>query len=183
MSIPKVPKNQLTEQIIGLREEKDHFFKADLDSPLPPEERPTFKGLKYYPPDEAYRVPARLERLDKPDPALIITSTGSRQSYLKYGTLRFEIGGVRLELKAYKSTEDPFARSLFVPFSDETSGSETYGSGRYLDLEESGGDEYQLDFNLAYNPYCAYNSNYTCPIPPRENRLRVKILAGEKNYK
>lgn len=183
MSIPKIPKNQRTEQINRLREEKDGFFKTDLDSPIPLEERPTFKGLKYYTPDEAYRVLARLELLDKLEPVTIITSIGSRQSYLKYGNLRFEISGVKLELKAYKSTEDPFARSLFVPFSDETSGSETYGSGRYLDLEESGGDEYELDFNLAYNPYCAYNPDYTCPIPPRENRLQVKILAGEKNYK
>ena len=183
MSIPKIPKNQLTEQINGLREEKDHFFKTDLDSPLPPEERPTFKGLKYYPPDERYRVSTRLERLDKPGPVSIMTSAGSRQSYLEYGHLRFEINGMRFELKAYKSTEDPFARSLFVPFSDETSGSETYRSGRYLDLEESGADTCELDFNLAYNPYCAYNPNYICPIPPKENRPQVKILAGEKNYK
>jgi len=88
-----------------------------------------------------------------------------------------------LRLFVYKSAEDPFARSLFIPFSDETSGSETYKAGRYLDLEEQGGDDYELDFNLAYNPYCAYNDQYTCPIPPRENKLPIRILAGEKNYK
>lgn len=183
MPIPTTPTDQATDQINGLRLEKDQFFRTDPDSPLRPEERPIFKGLKYFPPDEAYRVSASLELLDKPEPVIFITSKGSRQSYLKYGTLQFEINGVRLDLKVYKSTEDPFARSLFVPFSDETSGSETYGSGRYLDLEESGSDKYELDFNLAYNPYCAYNPNYTCPIPSRENRLQVKILAGEKNYK
>jgi uncharacterized protein (DUF1684 family) len=73
--------------------------------------------------------------------------------------------------------------SLFIPFRDKTSGSETYSSGRYLDLEESGGDEYELDFNKAYNPYCAYNMSYTCPVPPRENILPVMISAGEKNYR
>jgi len=102
---------------------------------------------------------------------------------VKYGRVEFDLNGMRLRLVVYKSAEDPFARSLFIPFSDETSGRETYGSGRYLDLEEQGGDDYELDFNLAYNPYCAYNDQYTCPIPPRENRLPVRILAGEKNYK
>lgn len=183
MSKPMIRMSQFIEQIMTFRDEKDQFFRTDLDSPLLPEERPIFKGLKYYPPDESYRLSARLEPLDKPGPLMIVTSKGALQPYLKYGTFRFEINKAKLELKAYKSTEDPFARSVFVPFSDETSGSETYGSGRYLDLEESGGDEYEIDFNLAYNPYCAYNPNYTCPVPPKENRLQVKILAGEKNYK
>jgi uncharacterized protein (DUF1684 family) len=102
---------------------------------------------------------------------------------LKFGLFTFEVEGQHLKLIAYKSVEDPYARSLFLPFSDETSGHETYAAGRYLDLEEQGGDDYELDFNLAYNPYCAYNEDYTCPVPPFENKLSVKILAGEKNYK
>lgn len=97
--------------------------------------------------------------------------------------MEFGLGDSRFQLTVFKSAEDPFTRSLFVPFSDQTSGSETYGSGRYLDIEEQGGDSYELDFNLAYNPYCAYNEEYTCPIPPKENRLPVRIAAGEKNYK
>ncbi len=114
---------------------------------------------------------------------MITSSKGSQQAYLKYGTLSFELQGKRLKLYVYKSAEDPFSRSLFVPFSDATSGIETYKSGRYLDLEEQGGDEYDLDFNMAYNPYCAYNEEYICPIPPGENTIAVKIMAGEKNYK
>lgn len=170
-------------ELDDLRREKNDFFRTDLDSPIPSEQRSTFKGLNYFPPDTNYKVQARLERLDKPEPVLITTSTGSRQSYVKYGTIRFTILGIQLRLTVYKSAEDPFAISLFIPFSDQTSGSETYDAGRYLDLEEDGGDDYDLDFNLAYNPYCAYNDQYTCPIPPPENKLLVKILAGEKKYK
>lgn len=83
----------------------------------------------------------------------------------------------------YKSVEDPYARSLFLPLSDETSGHETYAVGRYSDLEEEARDDYELDFNIAYNPYCAYGEDYARAVPPVENRLLVKILAGEKNYK
>ncbi len=171
------------EEISSARLEKDVYFRDDPDSPIPSRQRLDFKGLNYYPPDPSYKIPARLDRLDKPDQVMITTSKGSRQAYTKYGAFSFQLQGRRLELFAYKSTEDPFSRSLFVPFSDATSGDETYKSGRYLDLEEQGGDDYDLDFNMAYNPYCAYNEDYICPIPPRENRLAVKILAGEKNYK
>jgi uncharacterized protein len=177
------PVDPYEQQIDTLRREKDEYFRGDLDSPIPLEKRSTLRGLNYYPPGKRYLVSARLERFDKPEPILIQTSTGSRQSYVKYGRLEFDLNGTILRLIVYKSAEDPFSRSLFIPFSDETSGGETYGSGRYLDLEEQGGDDYELDFNLAYNPYCAYNDQYTCPIPPRENMLPVRILAGEKNYK
>jgi uncharacterized protein len=175
--------DQYEHEINNLRHEKDEFFRTDLDSPILPEHRSTFKGLNYYAVDRSFKVSARLDRSNKPELVFISTSTGSRQSYLKYGIIEFGIKGTRLRLTVYKSAEDPFARSLFLPFSDETSGSETYGSGRYLDLEEEGGDDYELDFNLAYNPYCAYNDQYTCPIPPREDKLPIKILAGEKKYK
>ena len=106
-----------------------------------------------------------------------------RQAYLRYGAFAFRIQGRSLKLVVYKSAEDPYARSLFIPFSDETSGRETYAAGRNLDHEEQGGDDYELDFNMAYNPYCAYSEEYACPMPPAENKLPVKILAGEKNYK
>jgi len=139
--------------------------------------------LIYYSPDPTYRVKARLDRYDRPEPTMVVTSKGTKQAYMKHGTFTFQLQGAKLRLFVYKSAEDPFARSLFIPFSDETSGSETYKAGRYLDLEEQGGDDYELDFNLAYNPYCAYNDQYSCPIPPRENKLPIKILAGEKNYK
>src|SRR2546429_9786608 len=114
---------------------------------------------------------------------MMATSTGPRQAYLRYGALAFEMEGRSLKLIVYKSAEDPYARSLFIPFSDETSGRETYAAVRYLDLEGQGSDDYELDFNPAYKSYCAYGEQYTCPIPSIENKLPVKILAGEKNYK
>jgi uncharacterized protein (DUF1684 family) len=132
--------------------------------------------------DETYGASTRLERFDSPKHIVMATSTGTRQTYLRHGAFSFEIKGQRLKLIVYKSAENPYARSLFIPISDETSSHETYVSGRYLDLEEQGSDD-ELDFNMAYNPYCAYSEDYSCPIPPVENRLPVKILAGEKNYK
>jgi uncharacterized protein len=174
---------QFEQEIISLRADKDSFLRNDMDSPIPPSERSNFKGLKYFPPDEGYRVASKLERFDTPKPTFIATSTGTRQSYLRYGAFIFHIQGKNLKLFVYKSAEDAHAHSLFVPFSDESSAHETYAAGRYLDLEEQGGEDYELDFNMAYNPYCAYSEDYTCPIPPAENKLPVKILAGEKNYK
>jgi uncharacterized protein (DUF1684 family) len=176
-------KTQFEQEILSLRVDKDSFLGKDMDSPIPPSDRSSFKGLNYFPPDQAYRVTTKLERFDKPKPVVMATSRGTRQAYLKHGTLTFQIKGTSLKLVVYKSAEDPYSRSLFAPFSDATSGRETYASGRYLDLEEQGGDDYELDFNMAYNPYCAYSEEYTCPIPPAENKLPVEILAGEKNYK
>src|SRR5256712_13979001 len=106
-----------------------------------------------------------------------------RQAYLRDGAFAFRIQGRSLKLVVYKSAEDPYARSFFIPFADETSGRESYAAGRYLDHEEQGGDDYESDCNNAYNLYFAYSEEYTCPIPPVENKLSVKILAGEKNYK
>jgi uncharacterized protein (DUF1684 family) len=176
-------KTQFQQEVLSLRADKDSYLRNDMDSPIPPNERPNFKGLKYFPPDQGYRVTSKLERFDMPKLFMIATSTGTRQAYLRYGAFTFEIEERSLKLIVYKSTEDPYARSLFVPFSDETSGRETYAAGRYLDIEEQGGNDYELDFNMAYNPYCAYSEEYTCPIPPVENKLPVNILAGEKNYK
>jgi uncharacterized protein len=171
------------QELRSLRVDKDSFLRDDMDSPIPLGERSSFKGLNYFPPDESYRVTSKLERFDAPTPIMMGTSTRTRQAYVRYGALTFKLEGRIIRLIVYKSAEDPYARSLFVPFSDQTSGHETYGAGRYLDIEEHGGVDYILDFNTAYNPYCAYSGEYTCPIAPVENRLPVKILAGEKNYK
>ncbi len=173
----------LQHEINIFRAEKDSHFGSDPDSPIPREERSRFKGLKYFPPSPAYRVKARLVRLERPDIIAMTTSKGTTQPYLGHGVFNFELEGKKLRLHCYKAAGDPHDRSLFTPFTDETSGKETYGSGRYLDIEDTEGDDYVLDFNLAYNPYCAYSENYVCPFPPRENRLPVRVPAGEKNYK
>ena len=136
--------------------------------------------MNYYFPDPAYRVRAGLDRYEKPEPIIVATSKGNRQAYLKHGTFTFQLQGAKLRLFVYKSVEDPFARSLFIPFSNETSGRVRYAAGRYLDLEELGGDDYELDFNIVYIPYCAYGEEYTCPIPPAENKLPVGFLPDRR---
>src|SRR5260370_6008296 len=176
-------KTQFGQEVLSLRVEKDSFFRSDMESPIPSSDRSSFKGLNYFTHDEGYLVTSKLERFDSPKHIIMATSTGTRQPYLRYGAFTFEIKGHSVKLIVYKSAEDPYARGLFLPFSDETSCDETYAAGRYLDLEERGGDDYELDFNMAYNPYCAYSEDYTFPITPVENRLPVKILAGEKNDK
>lgn len=169
-----------------MRKEKDYWFHSDPQSPLPAELRPGFRGLEYFPLDPSYRLEVRLARLSNPEPVVLATSKGVPRPMLKVGYFDFEIGGATQRLYAYTAApqpghhhEDP---SLFVPFRDATSGKESYGAARYLDLEGSATDDYVLDFNLAYNPYCAYSEDYVCPFPPRENWLTVSIRAGEKNF-
>jgi uncharacterized protein (DUF1684 family) len=106
------------------------------------------------------------------------TSTGDVQNYVKYGRFQFEVNGEPAALTVYTSDRG----DMFVPFADATGGSETYGAGRYLEVEKIGNDRIHVDFNLAYNPWCAYSPAYSCPIPPAENRLEVPIRAGEKLF-
>lgn len=173
----------MVHEIENFRKEKDSYFGSDPDSPIPSEERSMFKGLKYFPASLDYRVKARLTKSGKPEVITMTTSKGTIRPYLTYGVFNFQLQGKALELHAYKAADDPHDHSLFVPFTDETSGKESYGAGRYLDIEENRSADYVLDFNMAYNPYCAYNENYVCPFPGRENRLPVAVRAGEKNYK
>jgi uncharacterized protein (DUF1684 family) len=166
------------------RQEKDGAFKYAHESPIPHEERDTFEGLKYYPVNAKYRFTVRLQKYSSPDVVVMATSTGTQQGYLRYGSFELSLDGKEYRLQVFKpehshGTEE----SLFVPFRDKTSGSETYGAGRYLDIPENETGIYELDFNKAYNPFCAYNPNYVCPMAPRENWLDIKIEAGEKLYR
>ncbi len=165
------------------RRQKDEFLRSSHESPIPHDQRHDFRGLRYWEYDPMYRVSARLRRFPNPDTIVMETSKGTAAEYHRYGTLEFRIGRKRLELMAYRSVQAHGHDSLFVPFRDATSGKETYGAGRYLDLELRSDDAYTLDFNLAYSPYCAYSDNYVCPFPPPENWLPVPISAGEKSYK
>jgi uncharacterized protein (DUF1684 family) len=172
-------------ELLKFRTEKDSFLRTSPASPLTKEDRRTFRGLHYYEPEPRFIVRATLHRVANPHRMTITTSTGDDRDAIKYGTLAFELAGRQYELGVYKFLDKPGkaqTRHLFVPFTDSTSGRETYGAGRYLDLEENETGEYVLDFNKAYNPYCAYNENYSCPIPPRENRLSLAITAGEKVF-
>jgi len=172
--------------IESMRREKDLFFKEDSDSPIPHKLRHTFTALAYFSVDAKYRVRAPLVRDPNPQKVVLATSTGVPREMIRVGFFEFEIDGTKQRLAAYKAVSQPGHRhedrSLFVPFRDATSGKETYGASRYLDIEEQSSDEYLLEFNLAYNPYCAYSDDYVCPFPPRENWLSVPIRAGEKNF-
>jgi len=173
------------ERIEEEREFKAGFFAAHPQSPIPPEDREEFKGLDYYPPDLAYRF--ELELHEHPDKKRIkmAYTRGEEQEFLRWGEFKFKIAGKEQVLQAYKS--DPDEERLFVPFKDATNGKETYGAGRYLDLDLEkhlkAEGKWILDFNGAYNPWCAYSENYTCPFVSPENWLRVPIRAGEKKYK
>ncbi len=169
---------ELLAQIDEFRRQKDRSFREDSDSPLLPEDRAKFRGLNYFPVDTSYTLKVRLQKYPNPETVKMLTSTGEQRDYLRYGYFEFALAGKQCRLDVFKL---PNTGHLFIPFRDSTSGQETYGAGRYLDLEE-GSDVYTLDFNMAYNPYCAYNTRYSCPIPPPQNRLEVAIKAGEKNY-
>jgi uncharacterized protein (DUF1684 family) len=171
-------------ELLQERREKDAVFRSGAQSPLPPAERSGFAGLKYYPPNPALRFHTKLNRYPAPKAVRLGTNTGEIQSGLRYGYFEFEVNGVTCRLQAYRMDDTPAEGGplLFIPFKDATSGSETYGAGRYIDLHENTSGIYDLDFNRAFNPYCAYGKGYSCPVPPEENRLAVPIRAGEKKY-
>jgi uncharacterized protein (DUF1684 family) len=166
----------------GFRLDKDEFFKTMPGSPIPVAERATFTGLPYYPVDEAMvfeGLPLEPYAGDEPSNFQIPTSDGKLRPAHRAGVLGFELDGARRQLTAY-TFDGGDGESLFVPFLDGTSGTETYGAGRYLDLEPEDDGTYTLDFNLAYHPSCVYDMKFSCPLTPAENRLPVRIEAGER---
>jgi len=164
------------------RAAKDEHFRTGADSPIPAGDRAAFLPLRYFPPDESWSVPASLDPADRSlQPVVDMpTSTGERRRMRRVGVLRFTLQGQRLDLSAFVEAGAPDTNRLLVPFADLTSGTETYGPGRYLDLDRTATGIYVIDFNRAYNPYCAYNAKYDCPYPPAENRLAIAVHAGER---
>jgi hypothetical protein len=160
------------------RREKDRFFKTHPQSPLELEQKRRFTGLSYFPENPALRLEVSVEEFPAKDVVVMQTSTGDAQRYQKFGKFKFTVEGEAAELTLYAA---PYG-GYFLPFVDSLAGMETYGAGRYLEPEPLGGGKFSVDFNLAYNPYCAYNERWSCPIPPRENRLKVPIRAGEKAF-
>jgi uncharacterized protein len=171
------------EQIKKEREEKDHFMRTNAESPFA-ENFKDFKGLKYFPVDAHYRIMASLTPIENKSVVELSTNDGVEQYYLPYAYAEFELDGAQNKLLILEVMEEGTQRgSLFLAFGDATSALETYGAGRYLDIKKvPGGSTIMLDFNLAYNPYCAYSHNFSCPLPPRENLLSIPIRAGEKAY-
>lgn len=159
------------------RHDKDEFFKSDPQSPLDQGQKQDFQGLKYYPENPDLRLELPLEKSPQPEAVILQTSTGEVREYLHAGQIRFEVGAEQAVLQVY---DDDYG--YFLPFVDASAPDETYGAGRYLEPHDLGNGLLQIDFNLAYNPYCAYNERWSCPLPPRENRLKVRIEAGEKKF-
>lgn len=143
-----------------------------------------FHGLKYFPVDARYRIDARFTAIDQKKPVMLPTSDGKQKTYLEYGYAGFKLDGIENKLLILEIMDTgPYRGTLFLAFADKTSASETYGAGRYLEVKKvPGAKSITLDFNEAYNPYCAYTDKYSCPFPPKENILNVAINAGEKTY-
>jgi uncharacterized protein (DUF1684 family) len=159
------------------RAEKDHFFKTHPQSPLTPEQQREFRGLSYFPESPELRLEVDVEPFPERETIEMQTSTGDVQAYQRFGRFQMAVEGHEAALTIYVS-----AHGYFLPFVDVLAGKETYGAGRYLEPEPLGGYKFLIDFNLAYNPYCAYNENFSCPLTPFENRLKVPIRAGEKLF-
>lgn len=182
------PEEEYVWEIKQFRHQKDQFFATSPDAPIPAHERQQFEGLRYFAPDLAYRVEAELERFPAPEVVQLGTTTGRMTQHYRYGEVRFTLHGEACRLTAYKSVgmedDEEESHELFLPFRDATSGQESYGAGRYLEVEEdaSGSGRLTLDFNLAYSPWCAYSEMYSCVLPPAENRLSVAVRAGERSY-
>jgi uncharacterized protein (DUF1684 family) len=167
----------------AFRADKDDYFKnAGAGSPIPVAEREAFTGLPYFPVDPALRFEGlTLEPYTGGEPSTfqIPTSDGKLRPAHRAGVLAFELGAVRHQLTGY-TFDDGEGEGIFVPFLDATSGTESYGAGRYLDIEPEHDGTYTLDFNLAYHPSCVYDPRYSCPLTPAENRLPIRVEAGER---
>lgn len=163
-------------QLEEFRQAKDEFFKDDPSSPLTHQQKHEFSGLSYFPENPALRLELQVEVFPEQKPVMMQTTTGDVQEHIRYGKVRFTVEEQEVELTVFRD-----AHGYFLPFVDGLAGKETYGAGRYLEPEESSSGKLVVDFNYAYNPYCAYNSQYSCPITPFENRIKVPIRAGEKN--
>ena len=165
------------------REEKDHFMRASSESPFVNNQK-DFKGLNYFPINAGYKIIASLTPVDQKEVVVLPTSDGKEQHYTKYAYAEFELDDVKNKLLILEVMEMGVHRgTLFLAFGDDTSAKETYGAGRYLDIRKvPGSSTMTLDFNLAYNPYCAYSDKFSCPLPLKENLLSVAIPAGEKTY-
>jgi uncharacterized protein (DUF1684 family) len=177
---PSAPdQGSYAEWLAAERAVKDQTFLASPGEPVPADKMKSVLPLRYFPIDPAYTLPAELKLADDRPTFEMPTSTGTLRRYQLVGALEFSFQGRMHSLGAFVPEGEAIV-DLFVPFADMTTGTETYPAGRYLDLSPTRTGFYTIDFNRAYNPYCAYNAAYECPFPPPSNRLKVAIRAGEK---
>ena len=163
--------------LIEFRKMKDEFFATDGQSPLTPGQKKNFKGLKYFPPNPDLDLEVVVAEYPDKQQVKMQTTTGEIQVYERFGKFSFSVDGQAAELTIYRS-EDGF----FLPFVDSLASRDTYPAGRYLEPVQLDEHRFRVDFNLAYNPYCAYNEYWSCPLTPFENRLKIPIRAGEKLF-
>ncbi len=172
--------------VVRFQQNLNATFRNPETSPLPDRFRKDFEGLDFFALDSTYQVKAKFTRTPEALPFLMPTNTGDKTEEVVYAKISFELNGKEHELEVYQNTEliqqANYKDYLFLPFSDLTNGEETYEGGRYLDLSIPEGDTILLDFNKAYNPYCAYNAKYSCPLVPKQNRLDTHIRAGVKAF-
>jgi hypothetical protein len=162
---------------LHFRSQKDEFFRTDPHSPLTETQRQSFSGLRYFPEAPELNLTLEVEEFPEKERLEMQTTTGDVQTYERFGRFRFTVDGEGAELTIYANPH-----GYFLPFADSLAGKETYGAGRYLEPERLPDGRFHIDFNMAYNPFCAYNELYSCPITPFENRIRVPIRAGEKVF-
>lgn len=159
------------------RVEKDRFFARHPQSPLTTLQKGNFSGLPYFPENPALRLEVDAEVFAEQEVVHIQTTKGDLQTYQRYGRFQFIVDGENAQLTIFKNEH-----GYFLPFIDTLAGKETYPAGRYLEPEKLPGGKFLVDFNEAYNPYCAYNEQWSCPITPAENRLKVAVRAGERIF-
>lgn len=152
----------------------------EKESVIPPRRRDAFRGLDYYPVDPAYRYAVPLDRFASPDTVMMAESTGGVRPQQQIGTVTVPLPAGPTELLVFRGESDDPRGRRWIPFADSTNGYATYKGGRYVDLEPAGQDSVVVDFNRAYNPTCAYNPDFACPLPPPENRLSGPVPAGER---
>lgn len=165
-------------QLLDDRRRQQADFRGP-DSPLEDQDRANFQGLSHWSPDPSFRFQVRLEPFASPDSVVILDTKGEERTFQRAGRFRFVVANQEQFLTLYRQT---YHNYWFLPFRDATAGTETYEVGRYVEPKELGGGRFEVDFNRAYNPYCAYSHRWACPIPPEENRLAIPIRAGEKMF-
>ena len=168
---------ELVSELDGFRAEKNDFFGHDAQSPLTAQQKRDFHGLNYFPENPDLRLDVKVEELPAKERVEMQTSTGDVQVYFRHSRVRFPVDGQDAQLTIFEGDY-----GFFLPFVDSLAGKETYPAGRYLEPEPLPDGRFLIDFNMAYNPYCAYNEHWSCPLTPFENHLKVPIRAGEKIF-
>jgi uncharacterized protein len=170
------------EKIEKERERQFKFIRFNVESPLTEAQKQSLQTLTFYDINPSYRLKARLLPIENKKVRQVPLTDGSVEKYIEHSYAEFELNGQTNKVLLLQSVKETDMRNFFLAFADETSGKETYGGGRFLNVRQDGKNSITIDFNLAYNPYCAYNPDYACPLPPKENIMTIAVEAGEKNY-